>query len=121
MAEATVTPFSREPIAPRAQRRSVLARSREALTVILRNRLAALGLIIVLWISLTAILAPQLPTHDPLKMNLAGRLPPPSAEDWLGTHSYGRDILTPVVYGSRIAMRVALGAVLLAVVIGVPI
>jgi len=45
----------------RAQRRSVLARSRDAFAVILRNRLAALGLIIVLWISLTAILAPSLP------------------------------------------------------------
>jgi peptide/nickel transport system permease protein len=121
MAEATVTPFSREPIAPRAQRRSVLARSRDAFAVILRNRLAALGLIIVLWISLTAILAPQLATHDPLKMNLAERLVRPSAEHWLGTDSYGRDIFTRLVYGSRIAMRVALGAVLLAVVIGVPI
>jgi peptide/nickel transport system permease protein len=121
MAEATVTPFSQEPIAPRAQRRSVLARSRDAFAVILRNRLAALGLIIVLWISLTAILAPQLATHDPLKMNLAERLVRPSAEHWLGTDSYGRDIFTRLVYGSRIAMRVALGAVLLAVVIGVPI
>jgi len=121
MAEATVTPFSQEPIAPRAQRRSVLGRSRDALAVILRNRLAALGLIIVLWTSLTAILAPQLATHDPFQMNLADRLVPPSAEHWLGTDSYGRDIFTRLVYGSRIAMRVALGAVLLAVVIGVPI
>lgn len=121
MAEATLTPFSQQPISPRAQRRSVLGRSRDALAVILRNRLAALGLIIVLWISLTAILAPQLATHDPFQMNLADRLVRPSAEHWLGTDSYGRDIFTRLVYGSRIAMRVALGAVLLAVVIGVPI
>jgi len=121
MAEATITPFSQEPIAPRAQRRSVLGRSRDALAVILRNRLAALGLIIVLWISLTAILAPHLATHDPFQMNLADGLVRPSAEHWLGTDSYGRDIFTRLVYGSRIAMRVALGAVLLAVVIGVPI
>jgi peptide/nickel transport system permease protein len=121
MAEATVTPFSQEPIAPRAQPRSILGRSRDALAVILRNRLAALGLIIVLWTSLTAILAPQLATHDPFQMNLADRLVRPSAEHWLGTDSYGRDIFTRLVYGSRIAMRVALGAVLLAVVFGVPI
>jgi peptide/nickel transport system permease protein len=121
MAEATVTPFSQEPIAPRTQRRSVFGRSRDALAVILRNRLAALGLIIVLLTSLTAILAPQLATHDPFQMNLADRLVRPSAEHWLGTDSYGRDIFTRLVYGSRIAMRVALGAVLLAVVIGVPI
>jgi peptide/nickel transport system permease protein len=121
MAEATVSPFSQEPIAPRAQPRNVLGRSRDALAVILRNRLAALGLIIVLLTSLTAILAPQLATHDPFQMNLADRLVRPSAEHWLGTDSYGRDIFTRLVYGSRIAMRVALGAVLLAVVIGVPI
>jgi peptide/nickel transport system permease protein len=121
MAEATATSFSRDPLAPRARRRSVLGRSRDALAVILRNRLAAVGLIIVLWISLTAILAPQLATHDPLQMNLADRLMRPSGEHWLGTDSYGRDIFTRLVYGGRIAMRVALGAVLLAVVIGVPI
>jgi peptide/nickel transport system permease protein len=121
MAEATATSFSRDPLAPRARRRSVLGRSRDALAVILRNRLAAVGLIIVLWISLTAILAPQLATHDPFQMNLADRLMRPSAEHWLGTDSYGRDIFTRLVYGGRIAMRVALGAVLLAVVIGVPI
>jgi peptide/nickel transport system permease protein len=121
MAEATTVPFSEEPLAPRALRHSVIERSRNALTVILRNRLAAIGMIIVLWISLTAILAPQLATHDPLQMNLADRLMRPSAEHWLGTDSYGRDIYTRVVYGGRIAMRVALGAVLLAVVIGVPL
>jgi peptide/nickel transport system permease protein len=121
MAEATATSFSRDPLSPRAQRSSMFGRSRDALAVILRNRLAAVGLIIVLWISLTAILAPQLATHDPLQMNLADRLMRPSAEHWLGTDSYGRDIFTRLVYGGRIAMRVALGAVLLAVVIGVPI
>ena len=121
MAEATVTPFSQEPIAPRAQPRTLFGRSRDALAVIMRNRLAALGLVIVLLTSLTAILAPQLATHDPFQMNLADRLVRPSAEHWLGTDSYGRDIFTRLVYGSRIAMRVALGAVLLAVVIGVPI
>jgi peptide/nickel transport system permease protein len=121
MAEAIATSFSRDPLAPRTRRRSVLGRSRDALAVILRNRLAAVGLIIVLWISLTAILAPQLATHDPFQMKLADRLMRPSAEHWLGTDSYGRDIFTRLVYGGRIAMRVALGAVLLAVVIGVPI
>ena len=121
MAKATVGPFSEQPIAPRAQPRSVIGRSRDVLKVMLRNRLAALGLIIVVWISLTAIFAPYLATHDPFQMNLADRLMRPSAEHWLGTDSYGRDIFTRLVYGGRIAMRVALGAVLLAVVTGVPL
>ena len=121
MAETTVAPFSTEPIAPRARPRTVVQVFRQAIAVILRNRLAALGLIIVLWASLTALLAPYLATHDPFQMNLADRLAPPSAAHWLGTDSYGRDIFTRLVYGGRIAMRVALGAVFLAVVIGVPL
>ena len=119
--QKTVAPFSEQPIAPRAQQRSVIGRSRDVLKVMLRNRLAALGLIIVVWISLTAIFAPYLATHDPFQMNLADRLMRPSAEHLLGTDSYGRDIFTRLVYGGRIAMRVALGAVLLAVVTGVPL
>src|SRR5262245_56932711 len=121
MAETTVAPFSTKPIAPRAQPRTVIQVFRQAIAVILRNRLAALGLIIVLWVSLTALLAPYLATHDPFQMNLADRLVAPSAAHWLGTDSYGRDIFTRLVYGGRIAMRVALGAVFLAVVIGVPL
>ena len=120
MAEATVAPYSEEPL-PQTRPNSMLERSRAALAVILRNRLAALGFLIVLWISLVAILAPHLATHDPFQMNLADRLMRPSTEHWLGTDSYGRDIFTRLVYGGRIAMRVAIGAVLLAVVIGVPL
>ena len=120
MAEATVAPYSQEPLR-QAQPNGRLERSHAALAVILRNRLAALGFIIVLWISLVAILAPHLATHDPFQMNLADRLMQPSAEHWLGTDSYGRDIFTRLVYGGRIAMRVAIGAVLLAVVVGVPL
>ena len=120
MAEATTAPYSQEPM-PQARPNGILERSRAALSVILRNRLAALGLVVVLWISLVALLAPHLATHDPFQMNLADRLMRPSAEHWLGTDSYGRDIFTRVVYGGRIAMRVAIGAVLLAIVIGVPL
>ena len=120
MAESTVAPFSQKTI-PQARPTSLLERSRAALSIIARNRLAALGLIIVLWIVLTALLAPHLATHDPFQMNLSDRLMRPSAEHWLGTDNYGRDIFTRLVYGCRIAMSVALGAVLLAVVVGVPV
>jgi len=121
MAEATATPFPDEPSAPRVGPRPAIQGFREAVAVILRNRLAAVGLIIVLCVSLTALLAPYLATHDPYQMNLADRLTRPSAAHWLGTDNYGRDIFTRLVYGGRIAMRVALGAVFLAVIIGVPV
>jgi peptide/nickel transport system permease protein len=92
-----------------------------AFAVLLRNRLSALGLFLVLMVLLTALFAPYLTTHDPFQMNLPARLQNPSAEHWFGTDIYGRDIFTRIILGSQIAMRVALGAVLLAVLIGVPI
>ena len=92
-----------------------------SLVILLRNRLAALGLFLVLLVLLTALFAPYLITHDPFQMNLPDRLKGSSAEHLLGTDIYGRDILTRLILGSRIAMRVAFGAVLLAVLIGVPV
>jgi peptide/nickel transport system permease protein len=93
----------------------------EAFTVILRNRLATLGLVIVIVISSVALFAPYLTTHDPVEMNLSERLMKPSAQHLLGTDSYGRDILSRIVLGTRIAMQVAIGAVFLALAIGVPL
>lgn len=106
---------------PAAQETSTFGgRFAAALAVLLRNRLSALGLFLVLLILLTALFAPYLITHDPFQMNLPDRLQTPTAKHWLGTDIYGRDIFTRVVLGSQIAMRVAMGAVLLAVLIGVP-
>ena len=93
----------------------------EAGKIILRNRLATLGLIIVVIACVTALFAPSLATHDPLEMNLPKRLLGPSAEHFFGTDIYGRDIYTRILFGTRIAMHVALGAVLLAAAIGVPL
>jgi peptide/nickel transport system permease protein len=92
-----------------------------SLVVLLHNRLAALGLFLVLLVLLTALFGPYLITHDPFQMNLPDRLKGSSAEHLLGTDVYGRDILTRLILGTRIAMRVAFGAVLLAVLIGVPV
>ena len=121
MAEATVVPYSQEPIAPQSAAEQYSRSLARCPRGHLRNRLAALGLIIVLWVSLTAILAPQLATHDPFQMNLADRLVRPSAEHWLGTDSYGRDIYTRLGLRQQNCHARRLGAVLLAVVIGVPL
>jgi peptide/nickel transport system permease protein len=93
----------------------------EGLSVILRNRLATLGLVLVVLVCLTALFAPYLATHDPLQMNLADRLMTPSSGHLFGTDIYGRDMFTRIVFGTQIAMRVAFGAVLLAALIGVPL
>jgi peptide/nickel transport system permease protein len=72
----------------------------------------------------TALFADQLAPFDPGEANLLGRLAPPAwaggpAEHLLGTDQLGRDILSRLIHGSRVALVVGLAAVSLAVVIGV--
>ncbi|KAA1052510.1 ABC transporter, permease protein 2 (cluster 5, nickel/peptides/opines) [Azospirillum argentinense] len=77
-----------------------------------RNRLAMIGLGIVLLLVLMAVLAPLLAPYDPYAQDLSQRLLPPSAAHWLGTDAFGRDILSRILYGSRLTlMIVALVAV----------
>ena len=85
-----------------------------------RNPLAMAGAITVLVLYLIAILAPVLTPYDPVSH---GDLPQmrhqaPSKDHPLGTDKFGRDVLTRVVYGSRISLTVSLLAVVLAVILG---
>jgi peptide/nickel transport system permease protein len=83
-----------------------------------RNRLSWLGLGLLLVIVLAALLAPWLAPHDPLQQNIISRLEPPSAEFWLGTDSYGRDVLSRLIYGTRISLLVGFLAIAIAMAIG---
>lgn len=79
---------------------------------------AVIGLIILLGWILVTILAPVLAPYDPA--DLVGRArQAPSAEHWLGTDMLGRDVLSRVIYGSRISISIGLIAVLLGGIPGV--
>jgi peptide/nickel transport system permease protein len=81
-----------------------------------RNPLAAVGVVLVCALSLCAIFAPWLAPQDPAYINLPTRLSPPSTSHWCGTDELGRDILSRLVYGSRISMLV--GSCVVAVSLG---
>ena len=83
-----------------------------------KNRLSWVGLVLLVAIVLIAISAPLIAPHDPLEQNIVSRLEPPSAEFWLGTDSYGRDVLSRLIYGSRISLVVGFVAILIAMSIG---
>jgi len=85
---------------------------------LLSNRVAWIGVALLLLIVLVAVFAPWLAPHDPLQQNIAYRLDPPSADFWLGTDSYGRDVLSRLIYGARISLLVGFLAVLIAMLIG---
>lgn len=70
---------------------------------------------------LVAILAPVLAPYPPTEVHFDDVLQPPSAEFLLGTDDLGRDQLSRLIYGTQIVLIVAVGAVLVAAIIGVPL
>jgi oligopeptide transport system permease protein len=84
-----------------------------------KNKLAMLSLFILLIITLTAIMAPWLTPYSYETQNLDLGATPPSAEHWLGTDTFGRDLLTRMLYGSRISLMVGFIATAVALCIGV--
>ncbi len=87
---------------------------------LLRDRLAVLGIIILFLLILTAVFAPLIAPFDPYEMNLGGNLKPPGVDGHLlGTDELGRDILSRLIYGSRISLTVGLIVVGIAGTIGV--
>jgi peptide/nickel transport system permease protein len=94
-----------------------------ALRLLLRDPVAALGLIIVLLAVVVAIFAPWIAPYpdDAFESHIMRRLRPPSAEHPFGTDNLGRDILSRVILGTRNALLVAVSVVLAAMAIGVPV
>lgn len=78
----------------------------------------ALGLMILGLALLFAMLGPSVVPHDPLTQDLAARNAPPDAVHLLGRDHLGRDVLARLAAGTRISLAVALGATLLALLLG---
>ena len=85
----------------------------------LRDPLGALGALLVVLFVLSAALAPMIAPYDPNVLDVPARLQGPSFDHLLGTDNLGRDVLSRVLYGGRIALGVALTAVGLSLVAGI--
>jgi len=85
---------------------------------LVRNKLAIVGMVILSLFIFSAIAAPWIAPYDPLKQELLKRRQPPSAEHWLGLDELGRDILSRVIYGARASLKVGLGSVSFAIILG---
>jgi peptide/nickel transport system permease protein len=86
--------------------------------------MAAIGLLLLIAFLFVAIFAPQVAPYAPGEANLRARLVPPvfaggTSQHLLGTDHLGRDILSRLVFGSRIALLVGLGGVVLSALIGI--
>ena len=85
---------------------------------ITRQPLGAAGLAIILAMIFAAIFANWIAPYDPLAVDYSNLLAKPSSGHWLGTDSYGRDVLTRVIYGARTALAVGFLSSLLGSMIG---
>jgi peptide/nickel transport system permease protein len=87
---------------PNSAFRRLLAVIRE----LLGNPSSGFGLVVITILVLTAIVAPLIAPYDPNVINLSNTLKPPSAEHWFGTDELGRDIMSRIIYGTRISLTI---------------
>ncbi len=83
-----------------------------------RSPLTLVGMVIILFLVLTALFAPFIAPYDPFQIDPPNRLKPPSLEHWFGTDTAGRDMLSRVVFGTRISIRIGATVVFLTVISG---
>ena len=104
---------------PASRRQAALGRAYSAWRTFARNRLAMVGLGIVIALVLMALFADALAPYSPTEGDLRTlRLLPPSASHWFGTDDQGRDILSRIIHGSRITLFVVLLVAVLAAPVG---
>jgi peptide/nickel transport system permease protein len=120
--DPSIKPYSREWLLsdrPASRRQAKLGRAYVVWSRFAENRLALLGLCIIVLLLVVAALADVLAPHNPVQGDLMNSrlLPPGSAGYWLGTDDQGRDILSRLIHGSRLTLFV----VVLVAVIAAPI
>jgi peptide/nickel transport system permease protein len=84
----------------------------------LRHPGLAIGTAILALLLVVAILAPWLAPHPPLKTNMSNTLAPMSATYWLGTDQFGRDVLSRILIGTQVSLKVAFAVVALSLTAG---
>jgi len=96
------------------------SRLQETWNRFLRNKLAVIGLFIIVFIMLAAVAAPLIANYDTdaIRINVPDRLQSPSAKHIFGTDEVGRDIMARIVHGARISLVVGCAAIAVALFIG---
>jgi peptide/nickel transport system permease protein len=86
-----------------------------------RSGALVIGLFLVAAMIAAALLAPWLSPHDPNEQNIVDKLASPSATHWLGADTFGRDVLSRILWGARISLSVGFLSTAIGVSIGVAI
>ena len=103
---------------PKVKKEKIQSPGRVVLNRLLKNKLAMVGLGIIIFMFLFCFVGPLLSPHSPDAMNFAMKKQPPSSTYWFGTDLLGRDIMVRLMYAGRVSLMVGLIAVSIEVVIG---
>lgn len=93
----------------------------KALKRFVRNPLSVVGLVLVVTVTACALAAPVLAPHDPAEQHLFDKRSKPFGKYVLGADQFGRDILSRLIYGSRVSLTVAVGSILIALAGGLAV
>ena len=88
---------------------------------LLKSRTATIGAMLIVLLMTMVIFAQSIATHDPIKSNYRERLAPVSAEHYMGTDKFGRDIFSRVIIGGQRTILISIAAVIFGMSIGIPI
>jgi peptide/nickel transport system permease protein len=83
-----------------------------------RRPLGAIGAVVIVFMLGVAAFAPLIAPYDPLAVDFGQMLSAPSAQHWLGTDAFGRDVLARLIYGSRTALIVGFGSAFIGATLG---
>jgi peptide/nickel transport system permease protein len=83
-----------------------------------KNRTAVIGSMIAIGITIVAIAAPWISPYDPLEQDVFHRLTPPEGSHFMGTDEYGRDVLSRLIWASRISLIVGVASIMVGLGIG---
>lgn len=120
-AQAPLGPGSAVPSGNAASPVKLVSQRQRAWRTFSRNRSALVGLALIILIVLIAIFAPLIAPHDPTSQSTINRLQDPSGTHLLGRDDYGRDVLSRILYGTRVALLVGVLSVLLGGALGTTI
>ncbi len=86
-----------------------------------KDKPAMLGIVIIIFFGSIAVFAPYIVPHDPLELNLEERLLSPTVDHPMGTDNLGRDVLSRVIYGTRVSLSMSVAVVTVVMVLGITI
>jgi peptide/nickel transport system permease protein len=93
--------------------------ARSKLTQVLGNFAFTVGAIMTLIVVIMALFAPIIAPYDPSMQDSSRRLEGPSSDHWLGLDDLGRDVLSRVIFGARVSLRVGFSVVIISSIIGI--